>query len=514
MNGKTDYNSIPNALLPRLSEYLTAKIGLHFPNRNRNELHQKMTAAMTDFGFENVGEFIEWLLSSSPTQKQTEILASHLTVGETYFFREKHVFEILEERIIPELTNTRRENERCLRFWSAGCCTGEEPYSIAILLHKMLPDLKAWNISILATDINPRFLHKAAEGIYGKWSFRDCPQWVQERYFQRSKKDQFEILPEIKNMVSFSYLNLVEDSYPSLSSQTNAMDVIFCRNVLMYFAEEPAKKVVHNLSRSLVDEGWLVVSPAESTYVPSPPFAAVRFPDAFLYKKDSKPRKAKEIPDVFPPLLYKDTAAPARPRVDTAPKRDTAPVREIKTVKRSEAKEKEAEKALPPYVKAQALYEQGRYGEATRELLEMVSHNQDMVTVMSLLARTYANQGDLMEARRWCERAITKDKLVSGLHYLRATILLEQGAAEEALMSLKRALYLDPDFVLAHFAAGVLNSRQGKLKETEKHFKNVITLLRNCQQKEILPESDGITAGRLGEIVGLISQEKGLSCQK
>jgi len=509
MTGKTDSRTIPEALLQRLSDCLTAKVGLYFAKRNWKELQQKMTAAMTDFGFDRVEEFIESLPSLSPTQNQIEILASHLTVGETYFFRERKVFEILERSLLPDLIAARRNTEKRLRFWSAGCCTGEEPYSIAILLHKMLPDLKAWNISILATDINPRFLHKASEGIYGKWSFRDCPQWVQEKYFRRSKKDRFEILPDIRNMVTFAYLNLVEDSYPDLSNQTNAMDVIFCRNVLMHFAEEPAKKVVHNLSRSLIDDGWLVISPTESVYIPSPPFAAVRFPHAVLYKKDGKPRRAEEIPHVFVPLLHKEEAAPAKPRVDPAP------VHEIKkTVKRSEAKEKEAEKLLPPYVKAQALYERGRYGEATRELLELVSHDQDTVTALTLLARTYANQGDLMEARRWCERAITKDKLVSGLHYLRATILMEQGAAEEAVMSLKRALYLDPDFVLAHFAMGVLNSRRGKLKETGKHFKNVITLLRNCPQEKILPESDGITAGRLGDIVGLISREKGLSCVK
>lgn len=505
-------NTLSHETLARLADYLERHMGLFYPRQKWADLEKKIMKSLADLNFNDAEAFEDWLLASQPTRSQIEILASYLTVGETYFFREKHVFEVLEERIIPELINARRGNDRRLRIWSAGCCTGEEPYSIAILLHKMLPDLKAWNISILATDINPRFLHKASEGIYGKWSFRDCPQWVQERYFRRSKKDQFEILPEIKNMVTFSYLNLAEDSYPSLLSQTNAMDVIFCRNVLMYFAEEPAKKVVHNLSRSLVDGGWMVTSPAEISYIPSPPFAAVRFPDAVLYKKDIKPRMAKEIPDVFPSLLHKETGAPAGPRVDIAPKRDRAPVRETKTVKRPEAKE--AEKAPLLYVKAQVLYEQGRYGEAIHELLKLVSQKQDMVKVLSLLARAYANKGELMEARRWCERAIASDKLVSGLHYLRATILQEQMATEEAVTSLKRALYLDPDFVLAHFAMGVLNSRQGKLKETEKHFKNVITLLRNCQQEEILPESDGITAGRLGEIVGLISQEKGLACLK
>ena len=140
MNGKTDYQSIPNALLLRLSEYLTAKIGLHFSNRNRNELHQKMAAAMKDFDFEDVGEFIEWLLSSSPTQKQIEILASHLTVGETYFFRERRAFEILEQSVLPGLIDARRRTGKRLRLWSDGCSTWEEPYSLAILLEKLIPD--------------------------------------------------------------------------------------------------------------------------------------------------------------------------------------------------------------------------------------------------------------------------------------------------------------------------------------------------------------------------------------
>jgi chemotaxis protein methyltransferase CheR len=315
-------------------------------------------------------------------------------------------------------------------------------------------------------------------------------------------------------MVTFSYLNLVEDLYPSLSNQTNAMDVIFCRNVLMYFAETSAKKVVHNLSRSLVDEGWMVINPVESSYIPSPPFTAVRFSDAILYKKDGSHREAKEIHHVIPSLAHEEVQAPVKLCVDSAMKRDTAPMRETKIVKQSKAKEKEAEKVPPPYVKAQTLYEQGRYGEAIQELLELVSDHEDMAMVLSLLARAYANQGELMEARRWCERAIASDKLISGLHYLRATILQEQGATEEAVASLKRALYLDPNFILAHFAMGVLKDRLDKPKEVEKHLKNVLILLEKCRQDETLPESDGITAGRLGEIVGLISREKGLTCLK
>lgn len=174
MNGKTDYPNIPDALLPRLSEYLTAKIGFHFTKKRWPELHLKMAAAMKDFSFEDVVAFIEWLLSSLPTQKQIEILASHLTVGETYFFREKPAFEILEQCVLPDLIDARRKTGRRLRFWSAGCSTGEEPYSLAILLDQLIPDLKDWNITILATDINTVALRKADEGIYSDWSFRNC----------------------------------------------------------------------------------------------------------------------------------------------------------------------------------------------------------------------------------------------------------------------------------------------------------------------------------------------------
>lgn len=255
MNGKTDYQSIPNALLPRLSEYLTAKIGLHFSNRNRNELHQKMTAAMADFGFEDVGEFIEWLLSSMPTQKQIEILASHLTVGETYFLRERRAFEILEQSILPGLVDVRRRTEKRLRFWSAGCSTGEEPYSIAILLDKLIPDLKSWNITILATDINTAALRKADEGIYSDWSFRDAPPFFKDKYFERVNGNRYLLLSDIRKMVTFSYLNLSEDVYPALQNNTNAMDVIFCRNVLMYFAPDHVKGAAERFYRSLVDGG-------------------------------------------------------------------------------------------------------------------------------------------------------------------------------------------------------------------------------------------------------------------
>src|SRR3990170_2028609 len=163
--------------------------------------------------------------------------------------------------------------------------------SVEACIDRLIPDIEEWNITILATDINPEFLRKAAEGTYREWSFRGTPAWLRERYF-RKKNGCFEILPALRKRVTFSYLNLAVDAYPSLSNNTNAMDVIFCRNVLMYFTPAQAKKVAGNLHGSLVEGGWLIVSPVEASNSLLSRFAAVGFPGAVLYRKALAPAPA------------------------------------------------------------------------------------------------------------------------------------------------------------------------------------------------------------------------------
>ncbi len=200
--------------------------GLFFPQERWGDLERGIAAAAPDFNFADGESCAHWLLSAPPTRHINEILAGHLSIGETYFFREKHGLEALKEHIIPQLLQSRRQEKR-LRIWSAGCSTGEEAYTIAMLLDGLVPDLNAWNITILATDFNPKFLRKAKQGMYGEWSFRDVPGWLRERYFTRMKDGRFELLPRIRKMVAFSYLNFAEDTYPSLPNNTGTMDIIF-----------------------------------------------------------------------------------------------------------------------------------------------------------------------------------------------------------------------------------------------------------------------------------------------
>lgn len=490
------------SLLAQFSEFLAEWTGLHFPRERWRDLERAVSVAAPDLGFDDAESCIHRLLASSPERTQIEILASHLTVGETYFFREPQSFEILETRILPDLIAARRSTSQRLRIWSAGCATGEEPYSIAILLDRLIPDRDAWNITIHATDINSRFLQKGLEGIYTDWSFRGAPAWVKETYFRSDKRGRLQTLDRIRRMVTFSYLNLAEDVYPALANNTNAMDVIFCRNVLMYFGQQWAKRVIEKLHRTLVDGGWLVVSPVETSNVLFGSFAPIGFSGYPLYRKVVGYR-----PEAFRPEPKLGDSF-SLPEVSQPPPRLPEPKFEFPIVPGATASFglPAEEPAIPapkqePYEEALALYRQGRYAETEERVLAMLSASPADVRGTELLVRACANQGRLDQALEWCEKAIAADKLNAGCYYLLATVRQENGQLDEAAVSLRRALYLDPDFVMAHFALGNLTRRQGKTKESEKHFANAFSILSVHRPEEIVPESEGMTAGRLMEIV-------------
>ena len=460
-------------LLAQLNGFVETRMGLHFPPTRLSDLERGICAAAVEFGFSHVEAFIEWLLSTALSHSQIQTLAGHLTVGETYFFRDKRVFEILQAQVLPEIINSRRGREQNLRIWSAACSSGEEPYSVAVMLARILPDLKDWNVSILATDIAPLSLKKASAGVYREWSFRDAPRWFKDGYFKRVDQ-QFEVVPQIRRMVAFSCLNLAEDPYPAFVNATNAMDIIFCRNVLMYFSRERAHAVIHNLSRCLVDGGWLVVSPVDITGAEFQSILQpVRFPGAMLYKKG-----AKAGDDSMRPVMM--------PEKSPAMAKSTIPVR-----------------SQPPPPAAQTRRQE--------KVPPVPGHTVSDIGKMSKQARLLADQGKLTEALASCEEAVKHDKLNPALHYLQATILQEMGRAGDAAAALQRALYIDQDFIIAHFALGHLLQRQGRYREAGKHLRKARSLLEVYEYGEIPSESEGMSAGRLIE---LINSMQGLEGQR
>jgi chemotaxis protein methyltransferase CheR len=274
----------------------------------------------------------------------------------------------------------------------------------------------------------------------------------------------------------------------------------------MYFSPHQMKKVVENFSHSLVAGGWLIVSPCEASHALFPQFESVHFRNATLYRKDGQRRQSAAPafpgatsgttaplpssaiqPGIPPPPLFAPLPAQVSPAPVAVP--DAAGPR------------------ISPYEEALALYRQGLYAEAQTKLFVLLTNIEvdagqpvpDEAAV--LLARLFANQGDFTKALEWTEKAIAANKLDPEARYLEAIIFQEQGAVDAAVAALKKMLYLDHTFVLAHFALANLSRQRGRVKEAARHLENAALLLATYGDDDILPGSEGLSARRLGEII-------------
>jgi chemotaxis protein methyltransferase CheR len=500
----------------QLTAFITDMTGMVFPEGHRAELERKFMSVAKELGFTDIPSCFKFLASSPFDPIRIQVLADHLVVGETYFFREKTSFALLEASILPGLIQRRRQEGKYLRIWSAGCCTGEEPYSLAIQLTRMIPDWQDWHITILATDINAHFLEKAVRGIYSEWSFRDTPPEIKETFFRKHKDNQYELHAHIKELVRFSYLNLVEDVYPSSLNGTQAMDIILCRNVLMYFSPEHALKVTGRLHEALIDYGWLIPGLCEVSSRLYPQFASINSPEATVYRK-VPPRKttgrARLLPtDTADQALRTGVCPYARPVGQVPSTRKVGSIAKTRKAPLLKSTPQDGDvltsSSHEAHEVALAHDERGEYADlGDRIFLDSSDWKRNPRTTF-LLARAYANQGKLVEALAWCEKAVKADPMDTRHHYLHATILQEMGRVDEAIASLKRILYLDPDDVLAYFALGHLSHQQAKNNIAAKYFENVVTLLRRYQPGDIIPESDGMTAGRLLENTLALIEER------
>lgn len=488
--------SLETTRLARVSDAIARRMGLHFPPERYPDLRRGLEAVAAEQGFEDVWTCGRWLTHSSHTRLQIEMLASHLTVGETYFFRDPAVFGALRETVLPTLIAERRETTRRLRFWSAGCSTGEEAYSLAMVLDALLPDRSGWDITLLATDINPHVLHGAREGVYREWSFRECPAEQKSRYFESVGQDRNRIRSAIRHMVTFEYLNLAEDSYPALLSNTHAMDLILCRNVLMYFTPVLVERTVSRFARCLVDGGCLAVSSSEAWLVSGQGFKPHTGARARIYQRHEVQRPRERAPGSAAPSLAGAGDGLLRKRRDPPVAVGTVP--RVTGATASDA---------DVLAQAGTLYVRGEYADVLRLLVPLAKRlpagwsRPQTAEAVRIVALSYANRGELDEAEKWCRAAIRRQHRDSSLHYLLAMVLQEQGHLARARRCLEATLMLDRDFVLAHFGLGVLAEQRGDSRAAHCCFEKATRLLRRMDPAAIVPASEGIPAGRLIEII-------------
>lgn len=459
-------------LLEEFTVFLEKKMGLYYPKNRLGDLEKRLLAITQSFEFSDVATCVQWLIKAPLTKEQIEILAEHLTIGETYFFRDEHFYAALEKEILPEIIK-RHQNDRCIRIWSAACSTGEEPYSIAMLLHRLLLDLKDWDITLIGTDINAQFLQKARKGQYKKWSFRAIPEAIKERYFHKNSDDSYTVIPEIHRLVKFQSLNLVEDPYP------DQMDLISCHNVLIYFSEGQIAKTIGQLSAALNDNGILSLAAIEVPFVAEKNLILQRYPKMICHKRGIQEEIPVKPKQVHPPKKKEIKFQP--------PKSHPAPILEKKKVT--------PKKTL--YEECQHLYINKGYEEVAGKLSSfLMPFQKDPKTLQTylhevqLLIRTYANQGDFAKSIAWCEAALAADKLNPLTHYLHATVLQAEGQAVSAIKALKSALFIDPYFIMAHYMLGMLEKEQGNESAALQHIQVALKLIDEVPQEAHVPGTD------------------------
>lgn len=495
--------------LEKLNRHLSRHIGLNFYPGRRADLERGINKAASEFGFDQPQQCVNWLLEAPLDKKQIEVLSSILTIGETYFFRQQDSFDLLRLNILPAILQSDRPVPNKIRIWIAACSSGEEAYSVAMLLDRMGKQVKGLNIALLATDINIKALEKAESGIYTQWAFRNTPPWVQNNYFTPVDKKKFEILPRIRDMVKFEYLNLAEDNYPSLVSNTNGMDIIFCRNVLMYFASDRAKEVLKRIHKSLVTGGWLIMAPTDAFHLTGNTLfdqhpshtsiyrknTAVPLPDLSIEESMSFPQSADfpiEQPPPEPSSTVYSTGAEHLPGV---------PVNNVDSHQPKE--EKDILKDI--LIEARELFTTGNYLAVIQLLQPLIEKNTNgsvlIPDICLLMARTHANLGKLDDALDWSERALTINKLDTHSHYLKAVILMEQGKSAEAVHSLRRCIYIDPDFILGHFTLGNLYYQDRNTNQALRSFNNALELINPLPADTVVSIEEGLFAGRLKDII-------------
>jgi chemotaxis protein methyltransferase CheR len=476
----------------RFSKLAQERFGLHFSEKRRSELERGVRQAFAASTCTDLDEYYYLLQDPKASAMHVERLVNALTVSETHFFRDAGQFSALRQHVLPQIIE-RRHPMHTLRIWSAGCASGEEPYSIAILLREMLADVDDWAITILGTDLNSESLARARKALYGNWAFReDQAKRLRPRYFQK-QDGRYALAPSVKRMVTFAQLNLVEDIYPSYETNTTFMDLVLCRNVTIYFTSETTRHVINRFYEALTNDGWLVVGHSEHSLDTYRQFQTHNFPGAILYQRAGIPKTHQTWIDmVKPPTIEPiEIPKPVLPTIDVNQDDSVSPI--LEPLPEDEESD--------PVEKARELLIYGHSEEARDILIELVKSHKDKGTNAALLGQAYANLGHWQEAEQWCREAIRIDKLAIEAYYTLALVLQHQGRLEQAITTMKKVIYIDRHHVLAHFGLADLYHANGQLPKALKSLDNAHRLLSGRPEDAIVSGTEGITISRLREAI-------------
>lgn len=440
---------LSDAEFGQLRTLLAGFAGLVFDESRRDSVAYSVAERLRETGAAGVASYLALL--GDPRERQ--LLLDEVTIQETHFFRNPPQMRALRAHVLPELLRNADPRGRRLRIWSAGCSTGEEAYTVAMLLRELLPSTAGWDVQVLATDVSARALATARQGRYAERAVQMAAPEELARFFTRDGSG-YVVRPEVRELVRFRHHNLVTEPVPFAPDER--IDLVLCRNVTIYFSRETTRALMMRLHGCLRDGGYLFLGHSETLWQVSEDFRLVPLGSgdsaAFVYRRLDEPvreRRGSVLPDrrtedEGPPVATPDRRVIAR-RLPSPPPRPGAT-------------------ASVPLVRA-ALAD-GRYADAAQLATDLVA----------------------------------SDSLNPSGHYLRGLALVSCGRDDAALVDLRKAAYLDPDHGLAHFLLAGTLARLGHPAAAAREYRAAADTLGARPEEATAPELGGRSVRELAAL--------------
>lgn len=470
-------------------DYVHHHAGIYLEESKMDSMRISLLARATRIDCAGWDEYFE-VLSRDETEFRE--LMSLITINETSFFRFPGQFDALRTVVLPELAAARTGDNRSLRLWSAGCSTGEEPYSIAMTFLDSGLEAAGWRGEVFGTDVSTKALGVAKAGAYPARAVAGLPDDVVQRHFVQAD-DSFRVASHARSLVDFGYQNLIKEPYP-LALMGN-WDVIFCRNVTIYFKLDSTRRVVQNFYNSLNEGGYLFVGHSETLTSISDRFDPVEIGGVFLYRKAPAPRM-----HAIPPIVGRDLRPPGSARPTTPRAARPLPV--------IAPPEPPADAGL--LASARAHVTAGRPKEALAVLEALLRLESENTEALLLAAHLFADAGDYGRALGECQRALAANPLLPGARYLLGVIHQRQGDLTGAVSELKKTIYIDPGYVLAHLNLGNIYKGEGRFGDAVREYENALrALYKNPEGEWTL-----FLGGWTGDVVLKTCERSLLECRK
>ncbi|HEY3973654.1 MAG TPA: CheR family methyltransferase [Candidatus Sulfotelmatobacter sp.] len=473
--------SFGHAELDHFRAIIAGRLGLQFDNGRSDRLAEVLRLRLDAQGAGNAAAYLTSIISSANGREELRALAAHLTVSETYFFRCPDHFRALQEVALPSRIRARNSHRR-LRLLSAGCASGEEAYSLAILLREHFSEVAGWDLSIVGIDLNPTMLAKANAARYSSWSLRETADPMRNRCFRREGGD-FLLDERFRRMVSFEERNLAVEGASDWAMEQ--FDIIFCRNVMMYLVPDAVRVVVARLTQALAPAGFLFLSHAETLRGLSRDFHLRHTHDTFYYQKREGTNAIPEPPQALAPnpqlpiasldISWVDAIRVASERINNLSQNSSRHVEANPSPARFE--KGAGQRGTAQFGFVLELLRQERFQAALEAFNGLPSAATADGDAQLLRAVLLSNCGDVSAALTVCEQILSLDDLNAGAHYVVALCREHAGDYAGAIEHDRAAIYLDPAFAMPHLHLGLLAKRRGDLAISRRELEQARTLL-------------------------------------